>query len=1453
VPSIVSLLGLRASSASSRSISPDISSGPDAGFPPFSAASYHIRPMTSPSRPREVQSRYMLYLEHQQDIAKQRAQSAKQGGNEEKTSHPHQHQHQRGQIDMLTFDEELERVPWIRSTCTKIMVPHDDGSISMPSLPGVAVTMTPLPIGPGGTTIMRPATSSSSTDHHHPHAHARAHTAHATRSMHPSASAPVLPTVTTPSLSSSSVLASSSSSASLVTGRNLSPERLTGPGTAVSPSSATSPPTASSSSSSSSPVRASNNTPKNDDRVGYFHANPNDYDTTAAASSPNFSRHLRSYNLPATAPVAPPNHGPIHTEPRRLTAIPALQSQRALDAARITAAQQAMNRAAGIAMATTPTRASSSSRTVLAKLVAGASSSPASAAVLIQGSSSNNHNHNNNGRPQTSPAVMATSASAPSLLPSTWNSTNAAAATVLATAASMSMSTSSGSLNTFGPTYFPATAAPSINIYTRINGITGAPGSPGSKSQQSPTPTILEYHPDAKKRELLFVQAELKHRELIAALTNATMTSSTAASSSSTNDVTSTHAAGTMTSTSNNNVLVRPRPMSAKPIGMLTDDAAPPSPIAPRPRALDLSHTTHDDDFEDNNNMNKDGIGMSHEEKVRAYSAAKTPRRPSAHYQMSPLSMTSSATPPPNPLPSPPPTTGAGVAIIESLSRVATSSATKIRGGAPESPRTRLARTMTNGHLNDDPRALVRQRALRPDGGAADEESEDEDDVANLSDASEDSLDRELRARMDDDVKRTKSSAATAALKDKQHKQSSDATTTATANTGAVSSPILRASKSPSPPPAASSSGSIGQERKLSASPTRSPSPGSNGNGNSHDGRGNTSGSQVRRNSRAGVAGPSSRHPDAHKRRPSVPDLGRPTSDHYVTVPATISPLHPRPISAGTNAIAGSPSSTLIGLKQRPSKLISASSTSSLSHVISDAPRSTSPTDSPPSGSHHNGNKGHHRTGSAPQLLEESTNDIARAITPPPKPDDPSTPLHMPIQGAHHERRMSTLSQHEARQATATQGLPTPFGAHPLRITMNRRGSNASQAASDAALAAAVDFASSVDRAVTMVAAPALDLEHVDPSLADAPPTPHSERTVRRRELLKDRGPDVRIERWLRGHGKLMRRKVHPREKVRYRRMFDMLDNDGSGAVDLTEIYAAMTHTGLKASKDELMMIVQVADRNSDGELNFDEFISSFTSLSEWDRLYRLWRKRKDESNAEPTLPFTLWVPAFHRQCVMERAMTGHVVKDDNPHTGLVAKLEVPTELADGLTLSEKWQSVRAMVVAQQQADEKVTADHKQALLDGANRKRSAAVASVANSPLGTGASLLHNAQSLSPNPSAWLHHRRMRSVALLNAVAAGHALSQMGILDPTPRKNDSSSPSSPSPSTLMTPTTTSYSLFPNGTAKRASPSGGSSPTLPVPPSFSPIVPVSSSSSPIVPRVPPPVRSRFDLVHGIAH
>lgn len=190
-----------------------------------------------------------------------------------------------------------------------------------------------------------------------------------------------------------------------------------------------------------------------------------------------------------------------------------------------------------------------------------------------------------------------------------------------------------------------------------------------------------------------------------------------------------------------------------------------------------------------------------------------------------------------------------------------------------------------------------------------------------------------------------------------------------------------------------------------------------------------------------------------------------------------------------------------------------------------------------------------------------------------------------------------------------------------------------------------------------------------------------SPRLVQLREFLRASPSsllELEREHWLRSRSKVPAKSISEKERERLRTIFDMIDIDGSSTLEIDELKEAMAFVSIPISQSELIERMKAIDSNYDGVISFEEFSRGFGAVSEWDvliairqrvqrqrraalkalerELARLRRRRPFETEAIAKLqrqserlraqlearthpsdiPFSLWVPAFHRLRTVE-------------------------------------------------------------------------------------------------------------------------------------------------------------------------------------------------------------------------
>ncbi|GLC54002.1 hypothetical protein PLESTB_000813300 [Pleodorina starrii] len=99
---------------------------------------------------------------------------------------------------------------------------------------------------------------------------------------------------------------------------------------------------------------------------------------------------------------------------------------------------------------------------------------------------------------------------------------------------------------------------------------------------------------------------------------------------------------------------------------------------------------------------------------------------------------------------------------------------------------------------------------------------------------------------------------------------------------------------------------------------------------------------------------------------------------------------------------------------------------------------------------------------------------------------------------------------------------------------------------------------------------------------------------------------------------------------------FELMDQDGSGAIDAEELGAAFKLLGIRMKRAELAQLLAEVDHDGSGEVEYPEFLEIMTVT-----LQRLAEEDDSEKN-EGQVPFGLMATAYRRKRLMEGIINGH-------------------------------------------------------------------------------------------------------------------------------------------------------------------------------------------------------------------
>lgn len=122
---------------------------------------------------------------------------------------------------------------------------------------------------------------------------------------------------------------------------------------------------------------------------------------------------------------------------------------------------------------------------------------------------------------------------------------------------------------------------------------------------------------------------------------------------------------------------------------------------------------------------------------------------------------------------------------------------------------------------------------------------------------------------------------------------------------------------------------------------------------------------------------------------------------------------------------------------------------------------------------------------------------------------------------------------------------------------------------------------------------------------------------------------------WLRKHGKGIKPKLSDEQKQQLKECFELMDQDGSGAIDAEELGAAFKLLGIRMKKAELEELLSEVDHDGSGEVEYPEFLEIMTVT-----LQRL-AEEEDSAKNEGQVPFALMATAYRRKRLMEGIIQG--------------------------------------------------------------------------------------------------------------------------------------------------------------------------------------------------------------------
>ncbi|KAK3238995.1 hypothetical protein CYMTET_51048 [Cymbomonas tetramitiformis] len=147
------------------------------------------------------------------------------------------------------------------------------------------------------------------------------------------------------------------------------------------------------------------------------------------------------------------------------------------------------------------------------------------------------------------------------------------------------------------------------------------------------------------------------------------------------------------------------------------------------------------------------------------------------------------------------------------------------------------------------------------------------------------------------------------------------------------------------------------------------------------------------------------------------------------------------------------------------------------------------------------------------------------------------------------------------------------------------------------------------------------------------------------------------VHAWLSRHGRDVRSELPPLLNEDLRECFDLIDTDGSGAIDTDELHAAFLCLGVKMTRENVEAMVNEIDIDGSGEVEYEEFVQLMTQVKEFEEDDVLDEKEgpPPARTSQPAVPFQLLSQAYRRKKLLE-AMTQ---EDEAVRLQTVAKADI--------------------------------------------------------------------------------------------------------------------------------------------------------------------------------------------------
>jgi len=143
-------------------------------------------------------------------------------------------------------------------------------------------------------------------------------------------------------------------------------------------------------------------------------------------------------------------------------------------------------------------------------------------------------------------------------------------------------------------------------------------------------------------------------------------------------------------------------------------------------------------------------------------------------------------------------------------------------------------------------------------------------------------------------------------------------------------------------------------------------------------------------------------------------------------------------------------------------------------------------------------------------------------------------------------------------------------------------------------------------------------------------------------------------QKWLKRQGKKLKQEVSEKDYKTYRKMFDLLDVDNGGTLDVDEISTALEALGLKADREEIKRQMNALSYSNEEveEIDFETFIEFLHDHVDA-------AQTENSKKKGVRLPFFLWIPAFQRRKNIEVVMSMRHMDNLENHLSLPKQEEI--------------------------------------------------------------------------------------------------------------------------------------------------------------------------------------------------